>query len=84
MVRHLYTRESEILAPIRNHQSSVGYTFPAAQILFKVKPGEEVAFLEELEEAQLLTSKLIDKLTFARFANTLKSIFVSFVRTAVL
>ena len=67
MVRHLYTRESEILAPTRNHQSSVGYTFPAAQILFKVKPGEEVAFLEELEEAQLLTSKLIDKVNICPF-----------------
>ena len=67
ILRHLYTRESGILIPKRNHKSSVGYTFPAAQILFKVKPGEEVALLEELEESQLLTSKLIDKVNICPF-----------------
>jgi len=67
LLRHLYTRESGTLAPTRNHQSSVGYTFPAAQILFNVKPGEEVLFFEELEEAQLLTSKLIDKVNICPF-----------------
>ncbi len=66
-LRHLHTREPEVLAPTRNHQSSVGYTFPTAQVLFNVKPGEEVTFLEELEEAQLLTSKLIDKVNICPF-----------------
>ncbi|TDI97633.1 MAG: hypothetical protein E2O76_09750 [Caldithrix sp.] len=67
ILRHLYTRESGILIPTRNHLSSVGYSFPTAQILFNVKSGEEVAFLEELEESQLLTSKLIDKVNICPF-----------------
>jgi len=37
ILRHLYTRGSRILAPLRDHQSSVGYTFPAAQILFNAR-----------------------------------------------
>lgn len=69
ILRHLHTRESGILTPGRNHQSSLGYTFAAVQILFNVKPGKEVTFLEELEEAQLLTSKLIDKVNICPFCD---------------
>lgn len=67
VLRYLYTREGEVLRPSRNHRSSVGYTFPLAQTLFNVEPGQEFAFLESLEEAQLILPKLKDKVNVCPF-----------------
>ncbi|RMF64456.1 MAG: hypothetical protein D6743_09280, partial [Calditrichaeota bacterium] len=62
VLRFLYSREGYVLRPRRNFQSSVGYTFPLVQVLFQVEPGREVAYIEGLQEAQLLTTRLVDKL----------------------
>ncbi|MFQ5638295.1 MAG: hypothetical protein ACE5IR_09925 [bacterium] len=67
VLRYLYTRDSMALRPQRNFLSSVGYTFPLAQILFKVDSGKEVEPIEELNDSQLLTSKLVDKVNVCPF-----------------
>ncbi|MFQ5676324.1 MAG: hypothetical protein ACE5G1_10540 [bacterium] len=66
-LRFLHTRKSRTYSPRRDHRARVGYKFPLIQLLFDLKPGEEVSVLEELEEAQLLTSKLVDKVNICPF-----------------
>ncbi|MCG8607210.1 hypothetical protein MJD09_19775, partial [bacterium] len=61
LLRYLYSRDPYTLRPLRNFHASVGYCFPLVQVLFDAQEGQAVAFLENLEEAQLLTTKLVDK-----------------------
>ncbi len=61
-LRYLYSRPSFVLQPNRNFQASVGYSYPLIQVLFAVEPGKEVKFIQSLEEEQLLTARLVDKI----------------------
>jgi hypothetical protein len=62
VLRYLYSRPDVVLKPSRNFQSSVGYSYPLLQLLFAVDAGTEVSFVQSLEEAQLLNTKLVDKI----------------------
>ncbi len=61
LLRYFYSRDPFTLRPLRNFQSSVGYSFGLVHTLSGEKEGQEVALLENLEEAQLLNTKLVDK-----------------------
>lgn len=61
LLRYLHTRTSRGLKPERNFAASVGYSYPVPQALLNVSPGVEFEMLEGLEEAQLLTGDLVDK-----------------------
>jgi GGDEF domain-containing protein len=62
LLRFLYTREGYCLSPVRNLSSSLGYSYPLAQLLVDAAPGKELELIEELEENLLLTGKLIDRI----------------------
>ncbi len=61
ILRYLYSRPDFVLTPLRNYHASVGYSFPLIQLLLKTEAGKELKQIEELFEAQLLTTKLVDK-----------------------
>jgi len=62
LLRFLHTRPGFILKPLRNYHASVGYSYPLVQLLFKEEAGREIRQIQELFEAQLLTSTLVDKI----------------------
>ncbi len=67
LLRYLYTRDPCVLLARRNFQSAAGYTYPLMQLLFNVEAGQEFNIIQSLEESQLLTSKLIDRVHICPF-----------------
>ena len=67
LLRYLHTRSARSLKPERDFAASVGYSYPILQTLLQVSPGLEFEMLEALEEAQLLTGNLVDKVNVCPF-----------------
>ncbi|KAA3613900.1 MAG: hypothetical protein DWQ05_16640 [Calditrichaeota bacterium] len=67
LLRFLLVRPDFKLDPNRNIASNIGYSYPVAKILFDVAKGSEHSFLEELKEANLLTTNLIDKVNLCPY-----------------
>jgi GGDEF domain-containing protein len=67
LLQFLYTRDDYLLNPIRNLASSLGYSYPLAQLLLDTAPGTEVELIEGLEENLLLKGKLVDKINLCPF-----------------
>lgn len=62
VLRFLYSRPEFTLRPLRNYHASVGYSYPLIQLLFQVEAGKEIHYIDELHEAQLLQTNLVDKI----------------------
>ncbi len=60
-LRFLLTRAPLILKPVRDFRATVGYTYPILQTLLEVTPGKELDVLDALEDSQLLSKKLEDR-----------------------
>lgn len=69
LLRFLFSRDPYVLKPQRLFHAKQGYSFPLVQLLLNLRTGEEVGFLERLQETQLLTGLLIDKVNVCPFCD---------------
>ncbi|MFQ5649278.1 MAG: hypothetical protein ACE5IY_04995 [bacterium] len=61
VLRFLYSRPNSVLEPVRDRCAKVGYSYPLVRLLFQVRAGVELEHLESLQEATVLSAKLVDR-----------------------
>ncbi len=66
-LRYLHTRPRKSLRPVRSFSASVGYSYPVLQALLEVQQGVECQVTEALEDAQLLTGDLVDRVNICPY-----------------
>jgi len=69
LLRHLQETKCEALTPVANVNSFCGYTFPKAQEILEVAPGEEISTLNRLAELGLFDRKPSHKIHLCPFCH---------------
>lgn len=61
ILRYLHTREQAVIQPVQSHFAARGYQYPLLQALFQTNNGDEIEYLNQLEDAKLIEPKLVDR-----------------------